>query len=241
MEFQDITFQTPLHIRIMMIKKSAKPQSEKYLDSNIFSMDDFPEFYDETYIRALPRDPLWLYVYWELSSETKLWIKEQLGADFGNTRTILRLHLLPLLQGQKPIDFPIGSSAANWYIKVPTPGQKYVIEYGYMLPNDIFFSVTQTEPLPVPRDSATEPHINKSETESNGEIRPPHRPIPHLQEPMISPIIEPVATDLLLAASKERLQITIQPPKNSIPEIRKLKIQQAKVEMAKYRIGPSMR
>lgn len=46
---------------------------------------EIPEYYNETYIRAIPRNPECLFVYWELSDSSLDNLKSKLGNDIGES------------------------------------------------------------------------------------------------------------------------------------------------------------
>lgn len=85
-----------------------------------------PERYNETMIRALPRDPSWIYAYWDIS--------EQKRAPFTEEESTAGLFLrVTELEPQKEhkkdfFDINITLDDWKWYINIPQPGSTYRVD-----------------------------------------------------------------------------------------------------------------
>jgi len=91
-----------------------------------FEKSGFPERYNETMIRALPRDPAWIYTYWDLSEQKR----ESLSGDDENFELFLRVVELQPESGHKKdfFDISISHDDWKWYINIPSPGETYRID-----------------------------------------------------------------------------------------------------------------
>jgi hypothetical protein len=87
---------------------------------------EIPERYNETMIRALARDPAWIYAYWDIS-ESK---RANLVHDESGPNLFLRVSELPSSAETKSdfFDISIGTSDWKWYINVPLAGGSYRVD-----------------------------------------------------------------------------------------------------------------
>jgi len=85
-----------------------------------------PERYNETMIRALPRDPSWIYAYWDIAEQKRSPLLEE-DSEAG---LFLRVSELDPQSEHKKDFFDIGISLDDWkwYINVPQPGSTYRVD-----------------------------------------------------------------------------------------------------------------
>jgi len=85
-----------------------------------------PERYNETMIRALPRDPSWIYAYWDISEQKRAPFSEEEGAA-GLFLRVLEVH--PQSEHKKDF-FDIGITLDDWkwYINIPQSGSTYRVD-----------------------------------------------------------------------------------------------------------------
>jgi uncharacterized protein len=133
-------------------EKNGQAMGPKY-----FFKSDIPEGYDETYMRALPRDPEWLFVYWEISEATRDELKSRMGeAAYGTAKKILRvLDVTDVAydgtNAQRYTDIEINDYANNWYVRVPDGGKSFVMEFGYLTADGRFHSAVRSNTITIPR------------------------------------------------------------------------------------------
>jgi hypothetical protein len=124
---------------------------------------DIPETYQDFYLCALPRDPQWLYVYWEFPDETKGHHK-LLSAQSDNAQWILRLKTTSDTEVHKRkvkhFDVPINIVASNWYVKIPEPGTNYNVECGQLSKDGHFTPHSMAAPFSVPSPVVNKPSDN---------------------------------------------------------------------------------
>lgn len=114
---------------------------------------ELPAGYGDTRIVALPRDPYWLYAYWEISSATRSTLERQYGQSFfQRSRPVIKV------RGQETdsrivdiFDLEINDYADNWYIKVPFPDRTYILDLGRVLPDGTFVLIARSNPVTTPR------------------------------------------------------------------------------------------
>ncbi|HWP68958.1 MAG TPA: DUF4912 domain-containing protein [Rectinemataceae bacterium] len=85
-----------------------------------------PERYNETMIRALPRDPSWIYAYWDISEQKRALFSEE-ESTAGLFLRVLETH--PQGEHKKGF-FDIGITLDDWkwYINIPQPGSTYRVD-----------------------------------------------------------------------------------------------------------------
>lgn len=85
-----------------------------------------PERYNETMIRALPRDPSWIYAYWDISEQKRAPFTEEESA----AGLFLRVSEKDPGSEHKKDFFDIGITLDDWkwYINIPQPGLTYRVD-----------------------------------------------------------------------------------------------------------------
>ena len=143
--------------------RSASVNDNRIKPHYTFS-SDIPDMYNETYICALPRNPDWLYVYWEISPATIQQLKNRLGEHYTDPQSLLRLVQLEKSGDSIPSKsrhvsadiINIATDSESWYIKVPETGRKYIVEYGQLIDKE-YIPICRTKPVDIPASSLNEP------------------------------------------------------------------------------------
>jgi hypothetical protein len=121
-----------------------------------------PESYEQTYLYALPRDPEWIYLYWEFEEKTLGSIRQSMGTEtYELSKRILRLIDITGIEYRgdnawSTTDIEINTYANNWYLKAPEPGRRYLIECGHLAPDGAFYLITRSNPVDLPRGSVSD-------------------------------------------------------------------------------------
>jgi len=136
---------------------AAKPaMGPKY-----FFSTEIPDKYHETYLRALPRDPVWLFAYWELSGETVELLRRHVGEEvFNKSKWVLRvLDVTDIVyngsNGWRQIDIALAPYANTWYVKVWEPDRSYMLQVGIVTPDNRFFSAVNSNAAQMPRNTVS--------------------------------------------------------------------------------------
>ncbi len=118
---------------------------------------DIPAGYGKTESFLLPKDPAWLFLFWEITVDTLDCIKSQYGEDtLRAARTVIRLHDvtdLPLFDGTNDVchyDLPVIFEARSWYINAPQSGRSYVADLGYVTADGRFILVSRSNMTALP-------------------------------------------------------------------------------------------
>lgn len=122
-----------------------------------------PDRYNETMICALPRDPAWIYAYWDISESAR----SRMGESFFDIHLFLRVLELGAEMEHKRDFFDIGVTFDDWkwYINVPTPGARYRVDLCMKTTDRIKVLARSNEiflPVYYMRQNAALPQITRS-------------------------------------------------------------------------------
>ena len=118
---------------------------------------DIPSGYGKTESYLLPKDPSWMFLFWEITPETINYVRNQYGSDtLAEARTIIRLHDVTGVEvfngsnALKHYDMPVIFEARSWYINAPEAGHAYIADIGYLTENGLFILVTRSNMIALP-------------------------------------------------------------------------------------------
>lgn len=121
--------------------KKVKPTSEE-------GPKPLPDSYGITEANLLPRDPNWMFVYWEITAETADGIKEAHGEDiFEKSESVIRTYFAE--KPEKYFDVPVMLDAKNWYINAKESGKSYYCELG-LARDGKFIPIVRTNSVALP-------------------------------------------------------------------------------------------
>ncbi|MDR1468567.1 MAG: DUF4912 domain-containing protein [Spirochaetaceae bacterium] len=105
-------------------RNSAEMEAAQDPKVNPFLTVRIPERYNITYIKALVRDPLWFFVFWE--------VKESLLEKFLKTEDFeglcLRINALKKAAVFASYSVSVGNNDKAWYLDFPTEGDEFFVE-----------------------------------------------------------------------------------------------------------------
>src|SRR3989339_1670093 len=115
-----------------------------------------PESYGKTEAALLPRDPNWMFIYWDITEDTKNYIRGAHGADvFVKSKSVVRVYNVAM-PGEKYFDLPVMLDARSWYIAVPESGKSYYCELGLILPDGRFVGLVKTNTVNLPSGTVSD-------------------------------------------------------------------------------------
>ncbi len=118
-----------------------------------------PEAYGTTMAALLPRDPNWMYLYWEITPNSKARFAREHGQDvFEKSRQVIRVRDLTAYNGEagKYFDVPVMFEAGNWYVHVQEGGRSYSCELGLVLPSGEFAGIVKSNTVLLPPGGVSE-------------------------------------------------------------------------------------
>ncbi len=127
-------------------------QSYPYVDKT-----GLPRNYGDTKIIILPRDPMWMFAYWEVSPGTFSELKKKLGEQsYNSSKWTLRIYDVTGVtfngsNQHKYFDISIDYWAENWYINVREANRAWCVDIGIVTPDGKFITVARSNVIIMPR------------------------------------------------------------------------------------------
>ena len=128
----------------LLTGKNIQPDA----DSNTLSQE-----YGITMATLLPRDPDWMFIYWEITGNSKTRITRDHGSDvFEKSRQVLRVYDTAATGdgNSRYFDVPVMLDAGNWYIRIQDAGRTYCCELGLVLPSGGFVGIVKSNTVSLP-------------------------------------------------------------------------------------------
>lgn len=128
---------------------------------------DLPRQYNVDRVVAMPRDPQWLYVYWEITDERRAGALAELGVSAKEMTTALYVHdatdIVDTETGRPRLDeskdyltVEVAPSADHRYIKVDRPDRLYCVEYVAVAPDGRAVSLAASNLAATPADRVSD-------------------------------------------------------------------------------------
>ena len=124
---------------------------------DVHAETDIPAGYGKTESFLLPKDPAWLFLFWEITTGTLDYLKSQYGTEtLRQARTVIRLYdvtNVALFDGNNAVchyDMPVIFEARSWYINAPQSGRAYVADLGYITADGRFILVSRSNTTSLP-------------------------------------------------------------------------------------------
>lgn len=132
----------PLGIR--KIVKPKRVQSGRVKSELL--QGELPQSYGKDRLVAIPKDPEWAHMYWELSPETRASLPDAEGAlrlrGFDTTGILFDGNNAPVA-----LDIEVAPFARSWYVKLPYQGRIYTFEFGWIKPDGEWVGVARSLPV----------------------------------------------------------------------------------------------
>jgi hypothetical protein len=117
---------------------------------------NIPWGYGTTRVTAMPVDPWWLFVYWELTDEAIAQARSALGGADGDCA--LRVHdtTYRLFDGTNAnwhTDVAVHRPSNNHYVRVDSPGSTLHVDIGFRSHDGRFATIVRTAPVEMPRSA----------------------------------------------------------------------------------------
>lgn len=138
-------------------------EREKFIVEDDVFVDNgapLPDNYGEDRLVVLPRDPLWFFAYWEITSERANQIRRDHGDDiWERAALVLRVYSLAQEGGAESAPFfdeAVNAQARQWYVKVERPGRHRIVDLGLRLPDGRFISILRSNRIQLPSGRISE-------------------------------------------------------------------------------------
>ncbi|MDI6870667.1 MAG: DUF4912 domain-containing protein [Bacillota bacterium] len=119
---------------------------------------EVPAGYGDDRVVAMPRDPYWIFAYWEIGEGLRSAVSRKLGCQvWEEGRLTLRVYdvtgvLFDGTNAHRSWDIGVGD-ARNWYINVGVPERDYCLDLGLFLPDGRFIVLARSNVVRTPPDS----------------------------------------------------------------------------------------
>ena len=134
----------------------VKAEEEPAPPSGVWGGEEGPELpqgYGTTVLRALPRDPHWVYVYWEIAEETKARIRAEKGEwIFDVSQAVLRVYND---KNEVSQEIFVLLDALNWYIPL-APNTSFQFELGLKDRDGNYTALVRSEPVTMPPEDVSQ-------------------------------------------------------------------------------------
>lgn len=112
-----------------------------------------PQGYGTTEAALLPRDPNWMFIYWEIAENSLKNLRRAHGDDvLQKGRQVIRVYDVSGDGGSpsKYFDIPVMFEAGSWYVNVQEGGRSYRCEVGLSMPDGSFLGLVKTNTVKLP-------------------------------------------------------------------------------------------
>ena len=110
-----------------------------------FDSTELPALQPRTHCVLIPRDPNFIYAYWDYTQEDIDQLRNQLKFEGGDSQLVLRVYDITRIKfngsnANHTWDLDVGFSTKNWYIHVWQDNADYCAELGIQLLGKSFYS-----------------------------------------------------------------------------------------------------
>src|SRR5207245_462354 len=117
---------------------------------------ELPRAYGCDRIVLLPRDPWWVFTYWEITPTTRVQALRALGAEAEGARELLRVYDVTFIaftgdNAWQSFDVELPPGADRWYLNVGRPAASFCVELGLPTPGGRFLPLARSNVVTTPR------------------------------------------------------------------------------------------
>jgi hypothetical protein len=117
---------------------------------------ELPRAYGVDRIVILPRDPWWLFAYWEVTPSTRIQALRTLGAQAEGAQEVLRVYDVTFItfagdNAWRSFDVELPPGADRWYLNVGRPATTYCVEIGIRTPHGRFLALARSNTVTTSR------------------------------------------------------------------------------------------
>lgn len=111
--------------------------------------------YGDTKVVILPKDPVWIFAYWEFSFDKFGELSRQYNGDFDSSAFVIRVYDVTGIDfngsnANKYFDIHANYDSLSWYINVGEYNRSWIVDVGFILKNGKFISVARSNLLKMP-------------------------------------------------------------------------------------------
>jgi hypothetical protein len=119
-----------------------------------------PKTYNDTKIVILPRDPVWIFVYWEIPEGKINELKKHYGTRFDGARLAVRIYDITDVEfngknANRYFDVLINPLSENWYINVGEHNRIWCADIGYIIHGGEFVFIARSNTIAMPHQGVS--------------------------------------------------------------------------------------
>ena len=117
---------------------------------------DLPAAYGVDRLVLVPRDPWWLFAFWEIAPATREVARGALGADADEARPMLRVYDVTFVDprgsnASLSFDVELPGGVESWHVNVGRPAASYCAEIGLRTASGHFLPLVRSSVVTTPR------------------------------------------------------------------------------------------
>jgi hypothetical protein len=142
------------------IEPSCAIQERKSVSPIAVNEYELPSYDTTSRITLIPKDPSWIYAYWEIADSSIEDVKRQLGGNLDGTKFIVRMYDVTCkdfngFNANHWFDIEVGRYSNNWYINIWNDNASYCGEIGMLHNSGRFFPMARSNFVHTPRSSSS--------------------------------------------------------------------------------------
>ena len=142
------------------IEPSCAIQERKSASPIAVNEYELPSYDTTSRITLIPKDPSWIYAYWEIADSSIEDVKRQLGGNLDGTKFIVRMYDVTCkdfngFNANHWFDIEVGRYSNNWYVNIWNDNASYCGEIGIFHNSGRFFPMARSNFVHTPRSSSS--------------------------------------------------------------------------------------
>ena len=134
---------------------TRQPGADRYADRE---EGELPRAYGRDRIVLLPRDPWWVFAYWEVTPTSRITALRALGAQAEGSREVLRAYDVTFIaftgdNAWLSFDVELTPGVDHWYLNVGRPAASFCVELGLRTTSGRFVPLVRSNVVTTPRSS----------------------------------------------------------------------------------------
>ena len=121
---------------------------------------ELPSYNTTSRITLIPKDPSWIYAYWEIADSSVEDVRRQLGGNLNGARFVVRMYDVTYkdfngFNANNWFDIEVGRYSNNWYINLWNDNVSYCAEIGIAHNSGRFFPMARSNFAHTPRSNSS--------------------------------------------------------------------------------------
>ena len=146
-------FKEVQHIKVEQVNKAYSP---------FFDSDPLPDNYGDNKVVLMPKNPQWLFSYWEMSQDKINELKGTYGEERVNwAKPTLRVYDVTMIDfngnnANSYFDIELPEDIGEWFIGGLNPNACYLVDIGLKTTDGVFLTVARSKSVKMPSHSVSD-------------------------------------------------------------------------------------